>query len=194
MAVPHLHTKVLQPHTCFQPPLTAISAPHFQVSEKDVSTFWFYFFTLPALTSTQSNQACGTTLPCPPPAPRPLLLSTPQSRDSKLCAHQVSPLSTLFLGNRPGLNSGNKVFGESPSSDEVTLGAGGGNPVMGRETCAQTHMEDAGNDRAGAGSKAAAGQGTPMTQMTDWKLEGTRGTLLYSLQRSDVSVVLSQAV
>lgn len=130
------------------------------------------------------------------PSPRPPFpsLHPAESRLKALCPSGLPSVYPLFLGNRPGLNSGNKVFGESPSSDVVTLGAGGGNPVMGRETCAQTHMEDAGDDRAGAGSKGAAGQGTPMTQMTDWKLEGTRGTLLYSLQRSDVSVVLSQAV
>lgn len=70
---------------------------------------------------------------------------------------------------------GNRVFGEASRSDEVTLGAGGRNPAMGRETCAQTHTEDAGDDRPGASSKAAAGQRTPTTPMADQKLEGARG-------------------
>ena len=46
---------------------------------------------------------------------------------------------------------------------EVTLGAGGRNPAMGRETCAQSHTEDAGDGGPGAGSKVAASQGTPTT-------------------------------
>ena len=58
-------------------------------------------------------------------------------------------------------------------SDEVTLGAGGPNPAMGRETCAQRDTRRMpSNDRAGAGSEAAAGQGTPTTQMVDQMLEG----------------------
>lgn len=141
----------------------------------------------------------GPTLPCPPCTP----FSSPSSQhqNSKLCAHQVSPPS---LGDCPGLNRGICVHGLIRKQGlgrrpQVQMRSRWGRVARiqrwgGRRVHRQTH----------GGCPVMIGQELAARQLLakehprhKWSTRCSKApgwTLLCSLQRRDVSVVLNHAV